>query len=282
MKFFQLVIENCYRNLIRTLLTALGTIVLVAVVTLVWSVLEFLQNVTSERNNNIKAIVSERWSLPSQMPMSYATKLCEGAAEKPGDLKPEDSMTWTFFGASIEKDPKLQSWDNRLFAFCLEPRTLLTMMDELDQLTGPEKAAWQKTVERLQANPQGIIMGKTKLQKLHKNIGDRFTIHSFNYKGIDLEVEVVGEFPVARYDSSCALDIAYFQRAMDAYPPTHNNQPHPQAGKMLNLVWLRVPDTVAFNQVAQQISSSPSFSSPAVKVETYASGIATLWKRIVI
>ncbi len=41
MKFLQLIVENSYRNLIRTILTALGTMVLVGVVTLVWSVLEF-------------------------------------------------------------------------------------------------------------------------------------------------------------------------------------------------------------------------------------------------
>jgi putative ABC transport system permease protein len=43
----------------------------------------------------------------------------------------------------------------------------------------------------------------------------------------------------------------------------------------LNLVWLKVPDTKSFTQVASQITSSPSYSSPAVKVETSSSGIST-------
>jgi putative ABC transport system permease protein len=275
MKFLQLIVENSYRNLIRTILTALGTMVLVGVVTLVWSVLEFLQNVTSERNNNIKAIVSEKWSLPSQMPFSYAAGLSEAAADNPSDVRPQDSMTWTFFGASTEKDPKQQSWDNKLFAFCLEPSKLVTMMDELDTLPAEQMAEWKKTVQRLEENPDGIIMGKNRLEALNKKIGDRFTLHSFNYKGIELEVQVVGVFPVARYDNSCALDIGYFQRAMDAYPTTHNGQQHPMVEKSLNLVWLRVPDRAAFDAVAGQITSSPAFSNPAVKVETAASGIST-------
>jgi hypothetical protein len=54
MKFLQLILENIFRNPVRTALTALGTIVLVMVVTLVWSVLEFLQNVTTEKTSNIK------------------------------------------------------------------------------------------------------------------------------------------------------------------------------------------------------------------------------------
>jgi putative ABC transport system permease protein len=277
MKFLQLILENSYRNLIRTLLTALGTIVLVAVVTLVWSVLEFLQKATEEKNNNIKAIVSERWSLPSQMPFAYATTLSEGAADKnkSGDILPEDSMTWTFYGGSTEKEAKLRAWDNICFAFCLEPRALGTMMDELDSLPPPEKAAWTETVTRLQQNPQGIIMGKNKLASLKKQIGDRFTLHGLNYKEIDLEVEVVGTFPVPRYDNSCAIDIAYFLRAIDAYPQTHAGKQHPMAEKTLNLVWLRVPDTEAFNKIATQITTSPYYSNPAVKVETSSSGIAT-------
>ena len=61
MKLFWLVVKNLRRNLIRSTLTALGTMVLVFVVTLVWSILSFLQNATDEKNSNLKAIVTERW-----------------------------------------------------------------------------------------------------------------------------------------------------------------------------------------------------------------------------
>jgi putative ABC transport system permease protein len=274
MKYLQIIWDNMVHNLVRTCLTALGTIMLVFVVTLVWSILAFLQEATSEKSQNIKAIVSERWSLPSQMPYAYADKLKEGAYEKEGDIKPIDSMVWTFFGATIASDPKERTWDNSLFAFCLDPTALVTMMDELDSLTESDKEAWQATVDKLRENKQGIIMGKNVMEKLNKRVGDRFTLHSFNYKGISLEVDVVGVFPVARYDQSCALDIEYFNRSLDAYTQTNNGKKHPMADKSLNLVWLRVPNTEAFTKLATQISENPSFSNPAVKVETSSSGIA--------
>src|SRR6476659_8002027 len=129
MKYLQLIFENAGRNLVRTSLTALGTIVLVMVVTLVWSVLEFLQNVTTEKTNNIKGIVTERWRIPSQMPFSYAEEMRYGAARQAGDIQPQDSMSWTFYGGSIDKEKRTR--ENSLFAFCLEPAKLLTMMDEL-------------------------------------------------------------------------------------------------------------------------------------------------------
>jgi putative ABC transport system permease protein len=47
------------------------------------------------------------------------------------------------------------------------------------------------------------------------------------------------------------------------------------AEKCLNLVWLRVPDTAAFQQVAGQIMSSSLFTNPAVKCETASSGVSS-------
>ena len=47
MKFLSIILKNIRRNLVRTGLTAVGTMILVLVVTLVWSVLDFLNEVTS-------------------------------------------------------------------------------------------------------------------------------------------------------------------------------------------------------------------------------------------
>src|SRR5262249_42598541 len=63
--------------------------------------------------------------------------------------------------------------------------------------------------------------------------------------------------------------------ALDAYKRDHKGTPHPLADKSLNLVWLRVPDSTAFRRVADQITSSSLYTSPAVKCETAASGIAS-------
>ena len=78
MKLLLLTIKNMRRNLIRSTLTALGTMVLVFVFTLIWSVLSFLDAVTAEKTENLKAIVSERWQIASQMPYAYAPTLAEG------------------------------------------------------------------------------------------------------------------------------------------------------------------------------------------------------------
>src|SRR5438128_2558560 len=95
-KYVTFVFKSVCRNLLRSLLTGMAVMVLVFVVTLVWSFLVVLDVVMTERAKDLKAIVTERWQVPSQMPYAYAPGLEEGAYEKPGDLRPEDSMTWQF------------------------------------------------------------------------------------------------------------------------------------------------------------------------------------------
>ena len=247
--------------------------ILVPVVTLIWSILSFLDAATEEKASNLKAIVSERWTLPSQMPYSYATSLSEGASREPDDLRPEDSMTWSFFGGSL--DPKTRTFDNSLFAFALQPQKLLTMMDELDSLPADQKERFGKVVDKLASNRQGLILGEDRLAAIDRRVGDRITLYGLNYKDINLEFEIVGTFPVGRYDNSAAMNVEYLLAALDAYPTSHSGKKHPLADKCLNLVWLRVPDRSAYETIGRQIAESPLYTSPSVKVETASSGVST-------
>src|SRR5262245_59530520 len=72
-KQFLFIVKSLRRNLLRSVLTGLATMVLVFVITLVWTVLWFLDLVTTEKTKDLKAIVTERWQIPSQMPISYVS-----------------------------------------------------------------------------------------------------------------------------------------------------------------------------------------------------------------
>lgn len=278
MRFLLLVFDNLRRNLGRTIFTSLATMVMVLVVVCVLSILTFLSYVTQEKAANLKAIVTERWQIPSQMPYSYAAGLSEGGPHQPDHVrvKPENAMTWSFYGGAIDPDPKKRSNNTILFAFALKPRSLLEMMDGLDDLKGPERKQLEDDVAKLERTRNGLIVGKDRLALLGKKVGDRITIYSFNYKGIDLEFEIVGEFPVGRYDNAAAMNIDYLLAAIDAYPLNNAGKQHPMANKSLNLVWLRMSDQAMFQQVSEQIMTNPAFKSPtAVKIETASSGIGT-------
>jgi putative ABC transport system permease protein len=109
---------------------------------------------------------------------------------------------------------------------------------------------------------------------LNKRVGERIKLYGLNFKDIDLEFEIIGVFPVARYDQSAAFNREYLEAAMQDYQRKHNGQAHPLANKSMNLMWLRVPDQQSFDRVASQISASPLLSYPAVKVESQSNAVA--------
>ncbi len=271
MKFLLLIFRNLRRNSVRSMLTGAGVMVLVFVITLIWSILGFLDAATSEKTSNFKGIVTEKWSIPSQMPFAYASTLEEGAAREPADERPMDSMTWQFFIGTTDKDK--MAFDTFVFSFCMEPRKLLTMMDELDSLPPVQRAELERGIKAMESNRQGIIMGQKRLDALKKRVGDRIKIFGINYRELELECEIVGTFPLGRYDNNTCIHRDYLNASLDAYKAA-KGKPHPLADKTLNLVWVKVPNNEAFGKVSNQMANSPMFSSPAVKIETASSGVS--------
>ena len=272
MKFLLLMFKNVRRNWLRSTLTGLATAVLVLVITLVWSVLDFLGEATREKEKDLKVIITERWQIPSRMPFSYAELLKDGGARNPGDAKPTDTMSWQFYGGML--DPVDQSPANMHFGIMMEPRKLETMMDDLDKLQGQTKADFHEVVLKLEQNRQGMIVGVDKLKQLNRRIGDRLTLYGINFKDINLEFEIVGTFPAGgRYDQSMVMNRDYLNLELDRYR-TKDGKKHPQSDRSLMLYWLRVGSKADFEKIAEQISTSPSFSNPAIKCETASSGVA--------
>src|SRR5439155_24299811 len=122
-----------------------------------------------------------------------------------------------------------------------------------------------------------VVIGKERLAAMNKKVGERLKVTGLNYQDIDLEVEIIGEFPAGRYGQSAVMNRNYLNDAMDDYNRRleKSKGKHPLTEKSLNLVWLRVPDTDAFRRLADQIESSSLYKSPAVQFETASSGVAS-------
>ncbi len=271
--YLRFVLKSLFRNPLRTGLTAAATMLLVFIVTLVWTVLWFLNQVMTEKSKDLKAIVTERWQIPSQMPFSYAAELAEGAARKPGDVKPQDSMTWQFYGGTL--DPGKLTRENIVFFFAMDPKKFLTMMDGIDEFTPDQIVQLQKYADEMVKDKRKVVIGVDRLKALNKKVGERVTISSINYKDINLDVEIIGALPPGRYAQSAVMNYQYLNDAVtEDYPRTHAGQKHPLAEKSLNLVWLRVPDTKAYEKMADQIETAYRDSTPSVKCETASSGVA--------
>ena len=234
--------------------------------TLVWSILSFLDAATAEKSQNFKGIVTERWRLPSQMPFAYAASLSEGAASKPGDIKPDDSMTWQFYGGTL--DPGEADSREQPVRHC--DRTAQAAHD--DGRVGYAAAGgcgrgWMRRSARWSRTGKAIIMGQGPPgQPCNKRVGERIKLYGINYREIDLELEIVGTFPEGRYDNTAAINRDYLLAGAWMPIERQTGKPHPLADKTLNLVWLRVPDSESFGQVADQILTSPQLHQPGGQV----------------
>src|SRR5262245_40607263 len=134
-KFLILIFKSLRRNLVRTSLTYLATFLLVLIVSFIWSVLSFLDAQMRERAKDVKVIVSEKFQLPSMMPPSYENRLGEEAARLPEGMAADpatDLMAWTFVGCQTDPDPTKRTLENMVFFFGLRPKSLLTMMSEIE------------------------------------------------------------------------------------------------------------------------------------------------------
>jgi putative ABC transport system permease protein len=269
----RLAVKGLRRKPLRTTLTGLATAVLVCILTLIWSLLAFLDDVTGEKAKDLKAIVTEHWNIPSQMPASYVRPLAEGAARRPGDVRPEDYMSWSYFGGST--DPHRPTRENTVYFFCTQPEKVPTMFDGVEDFTPAQKARLEEACRQMARVKNKVLIGRERLAALNKRVGERFTVCGTSYKGIDLEVEVVGELPPGRYGASAVMNCQYLADALDYYKRSHGGESHPLADRSVNLVWLKVPDTEAFNRISGQIMESAEFKAPAVKCETASSGIAS-------
>jgi putative ABC transport system permease protein len=274
MKFFLLILKNLRRNKLRTFLTCLAVMVLVFVVTMIWTIVYFLDDLTENKKGNLKAIVTDRYELTGRMPMSYIGPLSKGASSKPGDKEPKASMAWQFYIGTLDSDKRTRE---NMVALCAMDATQLPqkigkkvvnkgMIDDLDPIE-------KEVVEKLAATRDGCLMGRKRLRLLKKQVGERFKMIAVEFTGIDLEFEVVGVLPSGRWDDNGFMNAEYLNRAIDAYKGPLNTK-HPLDARRLDMFWVEAGTRDDFPQIVTQINDSPSFTAPPVKCQTFASLIA--------
>lgn len=272
-KFAVIIVKNVRRNLLRTTFTALGTMTLVLVVTLVWSVLSFIDASMAEKATDLKVLITEKNKAPSQLPYSYVASLKEGAARNPDDVRPADYMTWVFYGGTT--DPANPSRENFLFLIGGEPEKIPTMMDELDQLGPEDRARLDSAVQRMTEQRNACVIGPDQLKLMNKKVGERIKISGLIFKGIDLEFEIIDTFPdsARRYSQTSVFNIDYLLSALEEYKAT-NKKPHAQGEAPVAFVVLRVKSRDELERLTAQITESPLYTAPAVRVESQGSAIS--------
>jgi putative ABC transport system permease protein len=277
-----MLVRSLRRNRLRTSLTFVATFVLVFVVAGLWSVLYFLDHLISERARSPRVVVTEKWQIVSQMPIAYASSLATGAARKPGDVRPVDTMTWQLYIGTTE--PAKPSPQNSVVCLAMEPSKVLTMLEDIfDELPtdggalrgkpSPEKRRQiEEAVHKLEANKRGVILGANRLAALNKRVGEWITLTGMQWKGIDLELQIIGAFPAGKYSELGIMNRDYVDDAFDAFA-RKNGYKHPVAAKSLSHVWLQMPQPDDCARVAEQLQASGLYQDPPIKCQTLAAEV---------
>lgn len=269
MMLFKLIMKNLYRNRLRSILTSLSIFFLVAMLTLVGTVLRFLEDSMAEKEKDIKLIITER-SDQDNFSLRYMEDIVRPDTQLNSMLRqikgfdPDIYATWNFVAFTLDKQ-KVEK-DTFLISVATQPDNMLKMTDGLEDFANARQIVeWMKHPPISGSDNIGIIMGPERLKKLKKQVGDVFTAYVLDPDPTvqqAYEFEIVGVLPAtSRWTSFCFMDVEYLRRKLQSIK-------HPQAGKV-DLGWLMVQSQDAATRVAHTISTY----LPQVKCETLASAM---------
>jgi len=203
MKFLLLIVKNLSRNRVRTAITCLAVMVLVLVVTMIWTVVSFVDNLTREKGGNLKVVVTDRYDMQGQLPLSYVGPLRRGAADKPEDKVPVNSMAWQFYLGTL--DVQKRTRENLVELIATDAVHIPTkvgkqvthkgMIDTLDPVD-------KDLVDKLAETTNACLLGRKRLRTLNKKVGEHFKVSGSHPAGLDLQFQIVGVLPSGRWDEN--------------------------------------------------------------------------------
>lgn len=282
-KIALLLLRGLRRNVVRTSLSYFALFVLTFVLAGIFTIVDFLKFITAEKANNFKVIMTEKYSIPSMMPPGYESRMENLLKELPPDMRPsgddktiaDNVMSWSFVGAST--DPNNPRPENAMFLFCLEPRKILTMMDGLEakDLNEKELAEMQDNIAKMEADPQAIIVSKTRLDKMNLRVGESIKMTQLGFKENSFEFRIVGMLPEGKFEGVAMMNKQYLVNQMTAFE-RQTGKPHPLAGKSTNLIWVRLPNKAAYERLAEMVNDPKNFSGPEAKLETSSALIGNI------
>ncbi len=274
MKLFGLIFKNLWRNKIRTVLTALAVFTLVAIFSMIFSVIRFLDLSMEQKSRDIRLVITERYRIPSR----FDIRLMKGITEQGYALNKEladipgfhgdRNATWTFVAATL--DPTMKDRNKFFFCIATQPDKIPYMVDGMETLD-PEVTKLMVNPPRNRLPNQGVLMGADRMKKLGVQIGDRLVANAISIRGgsnqvVKLELEIVGELPPnTRWAEGTFMDFTYLNRIMEA-------EKAPLEGKV-NLGWLMVDEPTSASDVISVISRDKVVGQE-IKVEEGSSAVS--------
>lgn len=300
-KVATVVLRGLRRSPLRTALTYLALFVLTFVLCFIYAILSLIDGKLRDKDSNFKVIMTEKFTIPSQMRRSYPERVSELAMSLPEGERPvngrKDIMSWSFFMGTT--DPKNKRPENAIFLFGLDPMRVIdvgpdgryfSMLDDelIQNLTENEQRLLYAGCKDMEENPSHIVLSQSRLDAMGLSVGQEIKAYSTAmYKDIEFNFKIIGGLPAGKYEGLGFMNNRYLFQQLDAYEsattyidsatldrkPKSAGVKHPLADKCVNLVWIRMPNKAGYEKLAAMVNDTKNFSNPATKLETESSGI---------
>ena len=227
MKLIKLIFKNMMRNKVRSTLTAVAIFLLVAIFTLIMTVIHFLDLQMADQSKDVLAVITEKYRIPSMFDRKYMEDIGSTGSTLNTNLsniegfRGEKTNLWAFVVCSL--DPTMQDKDKFFFLISCWPEKIGSMTDGLKGFD--EDGAIVNLIKHPPVSGVdniGIILGPERMKKLGKKVGDVFKATSIIHKGgdgkqVELDFEVVGELPGGnRWAQGGFMDYEYLSRTLKA------------------------------------------------------------------
>jgi putative ABC transport system permease protein len=236
-----LLLKNLRRNKLRTAVTATAIVVLVAVSTMLGTVIIAVDEAVESLSSDTRLMVREKWTSPSRFPVRCVPRIAalEGV---------EDWTTWHYYGGHLDDGGRL--------GYGIATRTD-NLLDMTPGMGGLEPAL----IQSMSQEKSGALMGRWIMDQMGWRVGQEVAMASFTHPGKTLQFKILGILPSEMWSR-------HFFFREDYYQDSVNNK------ETVNLLWLRATDAETAEWLAGRVETLFDNGPTQLRVETESAGVA--------
>jgi putative ABC transport system permease protein len=242
-QFVLLLIKNLGRNKLRTGLTGLAVLMLMAIYTFTFAVTDKVNRLIDAHSSQNRLMIREKWVMPSKFPVRYVSKIAQ--VEGVDDWTP-----WNFYAGYLDDAGHMA-------------QGVATRIDNLREMHPGLENLDPALLEQMQHEKEAVLIGQAAMEQMNWKVGQKFTVMSFTHLGKNLEFRVIGVLPSDLWSRNFFFRQDYYQEA------TGDKE-------SVNLVWARVADANTAKRVSAEIEQLFENSREKLRVETESAGVGRL------
>jgi putative ABC transport system permease protein len=243
-KFAILVMKSLGRNKVRTFLTGLGIMVLVAIFAVVTNVTSTVKSKVNAQGDQTRLIVSERWTMPSRVPLRYVPEITSADGVR-------DWSTLNFLMGFLDESRRR---DRQAMGLATRPENLREMQAGAAGITDAEFEAFTQRKD-------AALVGPGLMKTMNWQVGQSFTLLAARFPPIDIPFTVVGVLPAGEMSNGFFCRHDYYMEATEDRDA-------------VNCILLEIDGAERAKELAASLSGDYENRQPSLKIETESAGVA--------